>query len=729
MGWDVMAQGDSFHKCLVKTYGGINRLLLSLVVLAVGISLCLCIAACGRASRTDGSKKALVEEAETIVADENGQTVVSGRLARRESATTEGEIAKDTVTYVLELDRPTSFEGPSGRNLDDTQSHDGIREVQVGARLALARDELVAGSSLCDNHWEWCVGDHVTLKGDLLFPGTDDASYSCEVALEDAWCTDIPYEPLVTPRDDPSDYTWVELCRIADLLASAYTDQSTSQSDIDNLYLEYGLVDEDLQRREVSKELVLSDGTSLECRLVDTGREEASRGQNLFPTGMTFMCTGDAQAHSFASEDGATWSESGLRLWLHEEVLPLLPVELSTNIVLSCKHRGSVQSLAQVLRGHGDDSRDYDWHGPDDYLWAPSASELVGTVGLGQLDESDDTGESMDLLSSEGNQFAAFAVDGGSWTDADAGSKRSDVESGTSPKGLDTGRTCWLRSVSPSTGSSLVVTADGNVGYAGDASDELGVVFCFNLGIERYPDGYEKGSARTYPDPDDTYLPAGTAVVADSPTFSLADRDCRLALNSILSRFTQSGACYLASGFDRDATPANRWAWLALNDFASHGGAWESAEEPPAAMLGIRVATKELDYFPKGFCDTEVDWATVEDELEMCYRDGYVYVAITDGFMLSGPAIATEARDLGDGTLLVKLVAYSLDAKGLLPQVENDSGKLVVDDSVYMEGAAQINDMLGMDGPNVWGTAVVEYAQASGGWDLKLVRLVAPNGN
>ena len=113
-----------------------------------------------------------------------------------------------------------------------------------------------------------------------------------------------------------------------------------------------------------------------------------------------------------------------------------------------------------------------------------------------------------DLLSAEGDWFRLFSTTNGTWGD-DTGESISDIdglEASVPQPSIAMGHSYWLRSLSPSTQRPLIVANAGELGSSSDADEERHVVFCFNLGVPRYSDGYEKDGIRTYPDPDDMYI-------------------------------------------------------------------------------------------------------------------------------------------------------------------------------------------------------------------------------
>ena len=296
----------------------------------------------------------------------------------------------------------------------------------------------------------------------------------------------------VTPRDDPDDYSWDEFAAIADALSAA-----DSKHEFLEICEAYGITGSRGTLSRIEKDIELSDGTVLHCKLVDAKCYTGSLSDEVYQTGLTFFCWGKGLKHQYDSRNGVTWSESDLRSWLNNDVIEMLPEDLSRNIVLSCVHGGTAPSEGALAaqRGLGD----ADDHGSDDYLWLPSARELGGEVDFDWPSNPSNKAMYDRQLNEEGRQFTFFSGVDSEWFD-----ERNPERVSCSAKSNDeiaTGYYYWLRSVAPSTSRPLAVSDNGNIGYAIDAERKLGVAFCFNLGD--YVNEAGEVESRRYPDPDD----------------------------------------------------------------------------------------------------------------------------------------------------------------------------------------------------------------------------------
>lgn len=279
--------------------------------------------------------------------------------------------------------------------------------------------------------------------------------------------------PGVSPRADPSDYSWSQLAAIAEAICDTEKD-----ADLNLLYRQYNLADDAGRMTRVAKDVMLTDGTWIECQLVATRYRNGRLAQNLSNTGLTFLCRGKGLRHRFDEENEVTWSESELRVWLNNEVINMIPEDLSDHIVLCCVHGGSAPSEGYLANSRGEDVG-FDYHGPDDYLWAPSARELGGAVDFEWARDPDNKAKYDELLNQEGEWFTYYSGAGENGF-AYAG-PRVECEKFSNAE-IAFGDSFWLRSFAPSTNRPLTVNATGDIGYGVDADEELSVVFCFSLG-------------------------------------------------------------------------------------------------------------------------------------------------------------------------------------------------------------------------------------------------------
>ena len=375
-------------------------------------------------------------------------------------------IAVDATDDAVIIDADTKEEGGAThghKNEDEDDDEDDVVDVR---RLLAPLVTLVLLATLIilsNNQLTSCAGTGSNGGGDV----------SGEAEPKE--------EPLVAGVDarlNPSDYTWTEFAKLADALVAA-----GSKDNRLDICKAYGITDSKGHMRKVVKELELSDGTKLNCQLVSTGYRNGRLAQDMYYTGLTFMCWGKVEdgrsslVHRYAAENGVSWSESELRDWLNTDVMEMLPSDLAESIVLSCPHGGSAPCDGELARERGEEGVDYDLHG-DDFLWAPSARELGGTVDFTWSDPVNKSTYDA-ILNEEGEWFSYYSgsVD---WLQS-TGSPLVSCDR-TENSAISTGDYFWLRTLSPSSGYPLAVNKHGELGYPVDADTTLGVAFCFNLG-------------------------------------------------------------------------------------------------------------------------------------------------------------------------------------------------------------------------------------------------------
>ena len=217
----------------------------------------------------------------------------------------------------------------------------------------------------------------------------------------------------------------------------------------------------------------------------------------------------------------------------------------------------------------------------------------------------------------------------------------------------------------------------------------------------------------------DTEIEA-TAQKADAP--DLTDPADHFAVNRLISSFTIAGPFYLDDVFDAETSSSDQWAGIAIYKYVYSGGSGvESCDKQiDGERCNVRIDTKELDKVTEYLSNVLVDWSNVRF---FHYKDGFVYYEITGGHMIEGgPAVATRVLEDNGRTLTVEYVAYRSGRSGhaMLDSLEVGTH---LDESIYAESVEQLNDRIGVEAPNVHGTAVIAYKPDKHGWDLKLVSM------
>lgn len=202
-----------------------------------------------------------------------------------------------------------------------------------------------------------------------------------------------------------SDYTWDEIAQIAALI-----EQAPSDEDARAVAREYGIIDGEGRITGEARAVELSDGTVCAARVVGVRADERSDGQG--PAGLTFVM---GPISSQAMNDGgadALWEGSSLRAWLSQGGEALLPEDLRARIV-------GVNKACLAADESDPTGLAVAW--AQDRLWAPSASEVFGTVTWLAQEYGDapiantgyvDFAPYDALLCSEGAQYEYFAQAG-----------------------------------------------------------------------------------------------------------------------------------------------------------------------------------------------------------------------------------------------------------------------------------------------------------------------------
>lgn len=201
----------------------------------------------------------------------------------------------------------------------------------------------------------------------------------------------------------------------------------------------------------------------------------------------------------------------------------------------------------------------------------------------------------------------------------------------------------------------------------------------------------------------------------EKPLFKLYhnNNEARHGLTIALSNFSETGLG-IAHGdrysFDVETSPIDDWAYLAFNNYRINGGEVESVNSSAKSPLpgNERVSVEQMDKTAEHLCGRTVDWTKATD-----YRDGYVYESITDGFRTYGPVFIRESHENPDGTLAVSFDAYYQDDKETHYKIGNGDQ--------YDMSILELNNLLGVEGPNARGYATLHYEYSGGAWSFKVL--------
>ena len=219
-------------------------------------------------------------------------------------------------------------------------------------------------------------------------------------------------------------------------------------------------------------------------------------------------------------------------------------------------------------------------------------------------------------------------------------------------------------------------------------------------------------------DQDDSSDAEGDDVSKARTMPNLNNASDQRALNVFLSNFTEAGMGLSNRNgyvFNRYRASAQEYAHLAFWHYYQNGG---RLEEGSWRLGNVRVKASKLDAVTDYLTGRVVtNWASLNNtEGWYRYKDGYVYTEVTGGRWMCGPAVAVYARSNGDGYLRVGFDGYYQDSA--------QTGYSVGDGSQYSMSESQLNRLLGVSGPNGYGTAIIDYWWADGKWNFRLVSLV-----
>lgn len=256
----------------------------------------------------------------------------------------------------------------------------------------------------------------------------------------------------VPVRGALGDYSWGELALLGQALAA------TDDAGATETAIEYGLLSADGTLPGDTKELELSDGTSVRVAVAGIRHDEAQGGG---VAGLTLVATtslGDAVMNP-SKTSGGGWSASELRASLAGDVRDRMPDELRDNLVAVGKrtnNAGETDTTTSVNVTY-------------DEVWLLSLAEVGGTVPRSNYEAGAEY--VADVLNEEGEQYQLFR---------ERGANQDGPAAVLAVPGTTDG--WWLRSASPRRpGRFMTVDASGTPGYGRDADQACGLVFGFCL--------------------------------------------------------------------------------------------------------------------------------------------------------------------------------------------------------------------------------------------------------
>ncbi|MDO4537543.1 MAG: DUF6273 domain-containing protein [Coriobacteriales bacterium] len=247
-------------------------------------------------------------------------------------------------------------------------------------------------------------------------------------------------------------YSWAEIKAIAEEIEACASSEEALE-----LARNYNLIDSSGNVRSDTKEVGLSDGTTMHMRVVGVWHDKADTASGR--AGLTFLSDGIVMRHSLdgaGTIDGG-WEASGMRSWLAGDVWGMMPAEVSSLIVPAYKltnNVGNTRTLDCISE-------------TKDLLWIPSIVELSGPVDWEYQSNPANNGLYNSIFNAEGSQYLAFA--------------QKSIISYSSNSVLSLGQDWWLRSTSPATGRGRYVSSDGDPSCYIEANLEKGVVVGFCL--------------------------------------------------------------------------------------------------------------------------------------------------------------------------------------------------------------------------------------------------------
>ncbi len=218
----------------------------------------------------------------------------------------------------------------------------------------------------------------------------------------------------VTPQASLAEYSWKDLSSISSEISAAGSREAALE-----IAKSYNLVTSDGAMTGDTKEVELSDGSTITVELADIYHDDKSDGSG--KAGLTFICASSIGQHAMNSTgtiDGG-WESSEMRSWLASDVLSSLPEDLSGVILQVNKmtnNTGSTSDAASVTA-------------TSDTLWLLSAREVCGTVDWFAHEYGANYASYDDVCNGEGEQYALFSQAGvGPRTDPNGALKRVGVD-------------------------------------------------------------------------------------------------------------------------------------------------------------------------------------------------------------------------------------------------------------------------------------------------------------
>ena len=245
-----------------------------------------------------------------------------------------------------------------------------------------------------------------------------------------------------------SEYSWGELAQIAELIEDC-SDSATAMS----IAEQYHLVDDSGKYYAATKNLEMSDGTSVPMRLIGVGHDKAST--TLGAAGLTFLASEVRYHHRMSSSKymPGGWAATELRSWLNGDLYQKLPADVRDAVVPVAKktnNDGSTTSTSSVTE-------------TSDKLWVPSIVELTGVLDWTYQSKPENSDAWNAVFNAEGRQYPAFA--------------QASIVSDDANAVFDYGEPWWLRSTSSASSRGRYVGANGDPSMYGDANENWGVVF------------------------------------------------------------------------------------------------------------------------------------------------------------------------------------------------------------------------------------------------------------
>ncbi len=188
----------------------------------------------------------------------------------------------------------------------------------------------------------------------------------------------------VSTKASVEDYTWEELGAIAKAISAADSD-----NDALKIAASYNLCDSKGKLDGTqTKEVELTGGTTLTMRIAGFRQDDLADGGK---AGITFIASNSAGTKRVMEYSGSNsdWENSALREWMNKDLLAKFPDEV-TDVIRDAEKVANGAYSTGKSQGTVIDT-----------LWAPSLTELYGTIPSGYSRKS--------TYAEEGEQYALFA--------------------------------------------------------------------------------------------------------------------------------------------------------------------------------------------------------------------------------------------------------------------------------------------------------------------------------